>query len=1295
MSLLTINDDVLLLIISLLRPYDALSLSETSRHFHAIALPRALSSVTLINHRQLTAFCTYMLSGSSAHMLSFKSLSVILGDGNFTNAHLLADVLEHARSLRSIGMYYSESLIQLEPRIGDALAALEGIDEVKLHRVGDALYGMLSKFRSKPRKVSLTGDHFPLRLSHLPLQNAEHLEISWAIIEDDTPSGGCYAGPQWLACRHLALNFVQIPSIVFMHAFPNLEHLVYQAANYSRPATGAMHSLQNSRPSVRTIHHVTLELLYMNPTTPAVEIEPALCVLLYVRPVVLCLVIRREPPVLLWQRIAELSPQLQYLTLKLYLRMDISDWLATILPLLAPLDVICIRVSHIEGEEQHQDKLRDTLAQRKVYAWWRIEGSGAERRMVEMSREDGDALWLVGGMSGEGIMKMLRDGTVEKLRGIVEKYTVGKIENVDILDIQDKASEISPEKLPQDYSLMKSSDIEKRVFLDVEEQPPARGRFPRLRALIVCGAIYAVFYLTVSSFVKHPRHTSYHHHHSKSWALQAFGHGTSEKLAGEKAEQVFLSTPNAESAIVASRAYATHPHLAGASEDLDDAKDILALFQKQFGITPPDELPIFPAGTDASRSATLGVNKLTAPTAWIDVYYPVMNTPLDRSLEILDANGETGWAADLVEDGDPADPEAAEYKDAVPTFHGLSFNGEAEGELVYANYGRKEDYDALLATGIDLNDKIILARYGFNFRGLKIKGAQELGAAAVLIYSDPRDDGSVTVENGYEPYPYGPARNPTSVQRGSVQFISVYPGDPTTPGYPAYENATRTGGESIPKIPSLPISWANAQRLLQEIDAEGDARLITGKTSNSTIRLVNHVDDKVTPIWNTMAVIPGHIKNETVLIGCHRDAWVMGAVDPVSGTVSLHEVIRGFGALLQGGWKPLRNVVFASWDAEEYGLIGSTEWAEDFADWITDNVVAYLNVDVSVGGAEWGVRGSPSLAHLVRRTALDVPHPTVEGKTLWDAMYDTGPFTGPADEEFVALYEAARRSRVSDTGVPPLGSGSDFTPLLQHLGIASVDQGFAPTPSDAVYHYHSIYDSERWQELYGDPGFHRHVAVAKHLGLSALRIADAIVLPLNTTQYALELDDYLAEVENIATSLAVSPDFSGLKHSISALQTASKALDLEKADAEKKLRELLDKLVHRRACSGHASTGLGWLKKILHKIRRLIHRHRSPIHAIHAAALRVQRANAKLVAFEQGFIDEEGIKDREWYRHLGVAPGKWLGYGATTLPAVSEALTIDHNATLAELEASRLAGLLDKLSEKITVKNARCSGKMM
>ncbi|KAH9943274.1 Zn-dependent exopeptidase [Epithele typhae] len=782
---------------------------------------------------------------------------------------------------------------------------------------------------------------------------------------------------------------------------------------------------------------------------------------------------------------------------------------------------------------------------------------------------------------------------------------------------------------------VESAPILEKTTQDDLLQPwyTVRSDWKKLR--VVCVALVALFTLNAStpSGARAARH----------WALQAFRQHQS--LTPEQVEELYLSVPDPASALAASREYATHPHIAGGIEDFADAQVILKLFQKEFGIrdTPGD------------------IHKLRKPIAWIDKYFPVMNTPLDRALSILGEGGKPVWEADLVEDGDPRDPEAGKYRDAVPTFHGLSADGDVKGEIVYVNYGRKEDYDEIVAKGGSLEGKIALARYG------GIKGAQERGAVGVLIYSDPRDDGVVTEENGYATYPEGPARNPTSVQRGSVQFISMYPGDPTTPGIPAYENATRTEGENIPKIPSLPISWANAEVLLKEISGTQakDAFNMMGTPSEKKVRLVNHVHTRVIPIWNTMAVIPGHIKNETVLVGCHRDAWVMGAADPTSGTVSIHEVVKGFGELLRSGWKPLRNVVIASWDAEEYGLIGSTEWAEDFPEWIQQNVVAYIN-----------------LVHLIKGVALDVPHPNDTDKTLWDARQDSGPFHSGMDGMDIKTMDASLEGHwdyvESELNIPPLGSGSDYTPFLQRLGVASMDQGFSGTLNDAPYHYHSVYDSQMWMERYGDPGFVRHVAVAKHLGLVVLRLTDSIILPLNTTHYTTELDAYLDKVESIASSLGAAADFTDLRKSIADLQAASAALDVEKVAAERHFRELLDKLPGRPA---HAQGLPGWVKRVLRKILR--HGVPAPVREFIKAAKRVQAANAKLVAFERGFISEEGIKEREWYKHLGVAPGKWLGYGATTLPSVTEALTFEGNATLAELEAARVSALLDELAKTI------------
>ncbi|KAK0453699.1 Zn-dependent exopeptidase [Armillaria borealis] len=780
-----------------------------------------------------------------------------------------------------------------------------------------------------------------------------------------------------------------------------------------------------------------------------------------------------------------------------------------------------------------------------------------------------------------------------------------------------------------------------------------------------------------------------------------YSHIAESSLSTEEREALFLSFPDGKRAEETSKLYSKHPHLAGSSEDFEDAKSILKLFRSEFDIPEPHTEPIFPAGSKASRLSTLSLTShlgSSKPSAWIDVYYPVMNTPLDRSLDILGEDARSVWSADLTEDGDPLDEDAAKYKDAVPAWHGLSADGEATGQLVYVNYGTKEDYDELVTAGVDFTGKIIIARYGKVYRGLKIELGETLGAVGALIYSDPRDDGFVTVENGYAPYPNGPARNPSSVQRGSVMYLPLYPGDPTTPGYPSYEGAERMNATNIPKIPSLPISWHNAQRLLEEIDDDVSPRL-TGKFSSSVIKLVNHVDTKVTPIWNTMAAIPGHVRDEVVLIACHRDAWVLGAADPISGTVSLTEVIRGYAELLRNGWKPLRTVVFASWDAEEYGLIGSVEYGEDFSSWISKHVVAYINVDVSSAGSTWNVGGSPALAPLIKRTALDIPHPTIPGKTLWDARNDEGPFRDDAlsvnmtaDLNVLMDYEAKKKAKDElDTGVLPLGSGSDYTVFLQRLGVSSTDQGFGDTPYDAPYHYHSIYDSIQWQQ----------VAVAKHLGLMGLRLTDSIIIPLNTTQYAYELNQYLDTVESLVvqeTSSAI--DFGILRLAISKLQAASEALDEEKEDAEKASKNDLPsfpppgRAICRRRSPFYTRVS-NWIKGVFGVPPLELVEQQSttatadipkipPILEFLKAQRRVIKANKKLISFERGFISEDGIKGREWFKHLGVAPGRYLGYGATTLPALTEALSIDKNVTLAKEETYRLASLLNTLADNIT-----------
>ncbi len=353
------------------------------------------------------------------------------------------------------------------------------------------------------------------------------------------------------------------------------------------------------------------------------------------------------------------------------------------------------------------------------------------------------------------------------------------------------------------------------------------------------------------------------------------------------------------------------------------------------------------------------------PRVWVDTYYPLLNFPVSHSLTLTPPNAtEPSFVAELLEDEVPEDKTSKDGRFDVPTFHGFSKNGTATGQLVYGRSCGKQAIDELVEQGVDFNDKIVLCSYGGTFRGLKVEFAARAGAAGVLVYTDPAEDGEITAEAGYLTYPDGPARQPSSVQRGSVQALSLYAGDPLTPHLPAYKNQTRLERDdpslNVPRIPSLPISYEDALPLLKSLNGHGIK--LGGKKGHKeggleylgveywtgpgpdVAHLVNEMDDKVTAIWNTYAVIPGLISDEVVVLGNHNDAWTLGAGDPNSGTAAVHEVVKGLGELLKTGWKPLRTILLASWDGEEFGLLGSTEFGEDFPEWLKDNTVAYINV---------------------------------------------------------------------------------------------------------------------------------------------------------------------------------------------------------------------------------------------------------------------------------------------------------------------------------------------------------------
>lgn len=424
----------------------------------------------------------------------------------------------------------------------------------------------------------------------------------------------------------------------------------------------------------------------------------------------------------------------------------------------------------------------------------------------------------------------------------------------------------------------------------------------------------------------------------------------------------------------------------------------------------------------ADRFAESGINSSVVS------YNVYLNYPVNKSLTLTWSNG-TIYEPSLEEDVLSED-DTSSYPNRIPTFHGYSASGSASAEYVYVGRGQQVDFERLVELGVPLEGKIAIAKYGGPFRGLKVKNSQDYGLVGTVIFTDPGDDGNVTEANGYAAYPDGPARNPSSVQRGSVQFLSTYPGDPTTPGYPSKPGSPRADKSPVvPRIPSIPISYQDAIPILAALDGYGTAGDVvnrtgwvgalnvsysTGPAPGATLSLSNLMDEQYTDIWDTIGVINGTNTNETIIIGNHRDAWIVGgAADPNSGSAVLVELSKAFGKLLAQGWKPKRNIVLASWDAEEYGLVGSTEWVEEYIPWLTDTAVSYLNIDVGTAGPHPDISATPELHTIAIDTMKKILWRDT-GRTMYDVWY--------ADFE-------------GEVGV--LGSGSDYTAFV-HNGIGSV-----------------------------------------------------------------------------------------------------------------------------------------------------------------------------------------------------------------------------------------------------------------
>lgn len=680
-----------------------------------------------------------------------------------------------------------------------------------------------------------------------------------------------------------------------------------------------------------------------------------------------------------------------------------------------------------------------------------------------------------------------------------------------------------------------------------------------------------------------------------SIAVDGFG---SERAAAERRwEEQFRAVPNPKSAREHLRRLTLEPHIAGTKEDYATA------------VYVRDQLRGYGLSAD-----------LKEYEVWLN--YP--NTP--STLELITTKRQRLSTHEAIVPGDPTSSNPR----ITPLFNGFSASGDVTAPVVYANYGLPGDYEELKKAGVDVKGKIVIVRYGNSFRGVKAKVAEDHGAVGCIIYSDPEDDGYMQGDV----YPKGPWRPVASGQRGSVQYLFDYPGDPLTPGRPAISGVARLKPEEatdLTRLPVQPIAYDVAKTILSQLKGPVRPRGFqgglpfayhVGGTNDVKLRLKTDMDYKLRTIWNVVARIEGNEeKDRWVVLGNHRDAWVFGAVDPNSGSSAMLEVGHGFGELLKKGWKPRRTIILCSWDAEEYGLIGSTEWAEDYADDLREKAVAYLNLDAAVSGPHFGASSVPSLWKLMRATTRDVKDPKT-GKSVYQQWQDRAREDRPEGEQ-----------SMSEARIGSLGSGSDYTPFLQHLGVASTDMGF----NGDYGVYHSAYDSFYWMDHFGDPGFNYHVAAAQVWGTLAMRLADADGLSFDYTDYANQIRDFFTESMRLARirNLAGSLDDKSMTAAIDDLAKEAERVEKNRQDAVR-----------------------------------------------NSDRSRLAKINNALIQAERQFIDSRGLRGRAWYKHQIYAPGIYTGYAAQPLTDFRQALD-DRNSTNAKESLERIVEAIKRVTRTL------------
>jgi len=669
-------------------------------------------------------------------------------------------------------------------------------------------------------------------------------------------------------------------------------------------------------------------------------------------------------------------------------------------------------------------------------------------------------------------------------------------------------------------------------------------------------------------------------------------------------EQKFRAIPNPQNLRDYMQRMSARPHHVGSPYDKDNAEWLVSKL-KAWG--------------------------LDAKIENFDVLFP---TPKERLVEMIEP---VKFTAKLEEPQVAGDPTSDQKNEQLPVYHAYSIDGEVTAPLVYVNYGIPSDYEQLDRMGISVSGAIVIARYGASWRGIKPKVAAEHGALACIVYSDPRDDGYYV----NDVFPQGPERPRDGAQRGSVMDMPLYPGDPLTPGIGATADAKRlpiSEAKTLTKIPVLPMSYGDAQPLLAALKGP-----VVPENWRGALPITYHVGPgpakvhlklkfnwDLKTLYNVIVRIPGsQYPDEWIIRGNHHDAWVNGADDPVSGAVAEMEEMRGLAELVKQGWKPKRTIIYAFWDGEEPGLLGSTEWAEAHADELQKHVAVYINSD-SNGRGFLGVAGSHTLENFMNGVMKDIEDP--ETKTsVWKRSQLVGLARSAPDRK----HELRARP---DLRIGALGSGSDYTAFLDHLGVASLNLGYGGEGGGGGV-YHSVYDDFYWYTHFADTDFVYGRALAQTAGTAVIRLADAELLPFQFGDFADTVRTYIDEIKKFATDQRAQIEEQN-REIEEGVFTAS-------ADPRKKYVPPSKQPVPPHLNFAPLENSIDVLIQSAQKYDAA-RQTASPANA--------RAVNAKLIESERRLSDAAGLPGRPWFRHMIYAPGFYTGYGVKTIPAVREAI---------------------------------------